>query len=148
MTYTERRRALIIDLLSRNQVQSQEQLRALLEVEGVATTQSTLSRDLREIGVFKTEEGYQAPALGLDAAERRSELLKVIREAVASVDRGHNIVVLQVRPAEEQRVSKAISDANLPDALGTTIGQGSVWVATRTATQAKALHGQLQSMMR
>ena len=48
-----RRQAAILELVSQQEVTSQEQLRALLRGRGIETTQATLSRDIRDLGLFK-----------------------------------------------------------------------------------------------
>jgi len=146
MTKTERRRALIADLLHRNEVQTQEQLRALLEAEGIETTQSTLSRDLNEMGIFKRRNIYVVPMQGLDAAADRKELRRILKQTVREVDRGHNLVILSTDPGQEQLLMVKISESGLPDVLGAIAGHGAVWVATRTVTQAKSLASQISAL--
>lgn len=139
MTETERRRDMIRELISRNEVQTQEQLRALLEAEGVETTQSTLSRDLREMNVLKRANAYQLPDPGLTSGGQARDLRRAIRDTVLDADRGHNLVVLRTEPGQEQMLMIKINEAHLPEALSAIAGHGTVWIATRTDTEAKSL---------
>ena len=58
MITRKQRRELILSLVERNEIENQDQLLALLEAEGVRTTQATISRDLRDLGIAKGSNGY------------------------------------------------------------------------------------------
>lgn len=147
MPGTDRRRDMIRDLISRNEVRTQEQLRALLEAEGIETTQSTLSRDLHEMGVIKRPDGYEIPDSPLNAGAGRRELQRIVREIVRDADRGHNLIVLRTEPGHEQRLVEIVRHAQFPEVLGVLSGPGTVWIASRTVTQSKTLLGHFRAMM-
>jgi len=83
----------IVELLAHNRIESQEQLQGLLLVESLACSQTTLSRDLRELGVVKGDDGYRAPggAFGEDTLAR---LIREIAPRLRSADASGSIAVL------------------------------------------------------
>lgn len=130
------RQELIKDLLSRNEISNQEQLQDLLATEGVATTQATLSRDLRDIGAMKGPNGY---SVAMENAESRPEV-QALRETLQSelvrIDRGGTMLVIQTRAGEARRMAEEIDQTDLPGVLGTIAGDDTVFLATRSNAQA------------
>ena len=134
-------------------VHSQEELLRLLRRHGVTVTQPTLSRDLREIGLVKTANGYVAPgdlaSVTPIAAFTPRETLnerfeQAVREYVTAADAAGNLVVIRTPIAAAQPVASAIDGANLDDVLGTIGGDDTIFVALRTPGAAHALVRRIQ----
>ena len=138
----------IRDILARNEVRSQEQLLALLETEGVSTTQATLSRDLRELGVRKHRGGYELPATPGQAKAKRKAVVAALKGKVLGVWRGGTIVVLRTQPGHAQPVAVEIGGSDLHEVLGTISGVDTVFIATGTAAQARELTRLLEPLVR
>lgn len=94
MTKHERQQ-IVLEVLGRNRIDSQDQFVDLLAAEGVRMTQSTLSRDLRELGVVKSPSGYRIPEIDVRSPRAVRELGRRLRPLLRSVDVGGNIVVLR-----------------------------------------------------
>ena len=145
-----RRREEILLIVSREPVHSQDELLAALRKHGFSVTQPTLSRDLRELGLVKTPNGYVSPgALAPVAAfvpreslEHRFEQL--VRESVISAEAAVNMVVVKTPVAAAQPLASAIDAMPIEDALGTIGGDDTIFIAFRTpaaaATFARRVH--------
>jgi len=142
-----------VKIVREQSVHSQEELLRLLRRHGVTVTQPTLSRDLREIGLVKTPNGYVAPgdlaSVTPIAAFTPRETLnerfeQAVREYVTAADAAGNLVVIRTPIAAAQPVASAIDGANLDDVLGTIGGDDTIFVALRTPGAAHALVRRIQ----
>jgi transcriptional regulator of arginine metabolism len=139
-----RRRDEILRIVSDQSVHSQDELLALLKKRGFRVTQPTLSRDLRELGVAKSPNGYvtrDAFAGGAvvafaprDVVETRLE--QAIAEYVTGADTAGNLVVIRTPAASAQPVASAIDAASIDGVLGTIGGDDTIFVAFRTPSAA------------
>jgi transcriptional regulator of arginine metabolism len=142
MSGRARRRSLIASVLSQGAVASQEKLAGLLADRGVRTTQATLSRDLREMGVVKGPDGYVRPE-SRTASETR-ERGRVLRTFVMDVAVGGTLVVLKTGPGHAQIVALSIDGAAPNDVLGTVAGDDTIFVAAKSETAARRLAKELK----
>lgn len=144
----EGRQQRIREILARNEIHSQGQLRALLAAERIPTTQATLSRDLRDIGAVRGAKGYAVHSgrslPGLDARD----LERALRGVVLEVRRGGTIVVIRTEPGHAAAVARHIEAARSPLVLGATADHGTVFVATGSAGEAKELLRQVRRIAR
>jgi len=140
-----RRREEILRIIREQSVHSQDALIAALRKHGFKVTQPTLSRDLHELGVAKTPNGYVAPGdlaavtpiASFTPRERREERLEqLVRDSVLSAVAAGNLVVIKTPIAAAQPVASAIDTAPLDDVLGTIGGDDTIFVALRTAAAA------------
>jgi transcriptional regulator of arginine metabolism len=139
-----RRREEILRVIREQNVHSQDELLALLRRRGFRVTQPTLSRDLRELGVAKSPNGYvtqEAFAGGAvvafaprDVVETRLEDL--VYASVISADAAMNLVVIKTSVAAAQPVASAVDAAQIDGMLGTIGGDDTIFVAFRSATAA------------
>lgn len=136
-----RRQARILDTLRRTRVPNQEFLRASLERDGFAVTQGTLSRDLRELGVIKTPEGYAIPGeVGYDSGEAAQRALeRALQEFLVTAEAAGQLVVVRTGVGHAQSLAVAMDGAGLEEALGTIAGDDTIFIAMRTADDARRL---------
>ena len=134
-------------------VHSQDELLHALRRHGFRVTQPTLSRDLRELGVAKSPNGYVAPGdlaavtpiAAFTPRELREERLEqLVRDSVLSAEAAGNMVVIKTPAAAAQPVASAMDAAPLDDVLGTIGGDDTIFVALRTPTAAAAFARRLQ----
>lgn len=130
-----RRQQVILEIVAAQPVASQEDLRQLLDDRGFAVTQSTLSRDLRELRLARipSPQGarYASPeALGED---HRRALEDVLPQFFASVDGVGELLVLKTIPGGAQPIAEAIDAQALPDVLGTIAGENTILVICRSS---------------
>jgi transcriptional regulator of arginine metabolism len=134
------RHHLIVELVQREPVQNQEELRRLLTGRGIRVTQATLSRDLRELGLVKSPAGYQVP--GTPEASSpidNGKLPTAVQEFVIGADAAKNLVVLRTPPGGAQPLAIAIDRSRPRGVLGTLAGDDTVLVVTRTDRAAQTL---------
>jgi transcriptional regulator of arginine metabolism len=137
-----RRRQAIVELVRTRPVASQGELRRLLHRRGFAVAQPTLSRDVRELGLAKTPQGYVAPeaaAPRAPAARREARLGQALRGFALSVQAAGSLVVVKTPPAAAHPVARAIDEAPLAGAAGTIAGDDTVFIATPSERAARAL---------
>ena len=135
-----RRHFAILDIVSRQRVETQEELCEVLHLNGYKVTQATVSRDIRELQLVKTADGagyrYALPESGLKNPFER--LQRVFKEAVLCCDHSENIIVVKTVTAGAQSVAAVIDAYDNPDILGTVAGDDTIIVViiTRTAVAA------------
>jgi transcriptional regulator of arginine metabolism len=129
------RQAAILDIVRSRSIASQEHLRAILFERGQAVTQSTLSRDLREMRLARipTQDGarYAHPdALGEDTRAQLSDLLP---QFFASCEGVSELLVIKTIPGGAQPIAEAIDSEGFADVLGTIGGENTILVICRSA---------------
>lgn len=144
-----RRREEILSIVAKTAVHSQDELLAALRRRGVRVTQPTLSRDLRELGLVKTPNGYVSPgafAPAFDPESREHRFEQLVRDSVVFVEAAGNLVVVKTPVAAAQPVASAIDALPLDDALGTIGGDDTIFIAFRTPAAANAFARRIQSI--
>jgi transcriptional regulator of arginine metabolism len=142
MVMKARRQAVILDLIDREPLHSQEVLRRRLKQHGFDTTQATISRDIKELGLVKRagDGAYQRP--GVDASNPATALTALERAAaefVRDVDSVQQLVVVRTGPGQAQTLAFALDRARLPDVVGTIGGDDTILVIARSVRQAAGL---------
>jgi len=144
-----RRQSLILDVISREPVRSQEQLRKRLRAGGVDVTQATLSRDIRDLGLVKggADGAYQASgAVAANGHGTKSLLNRAITDYLTRVNRVQQLVLLRTGPGQAQILAVALDGARLPEVVGTLAGDDTILVITPDARRARALVKRLEEL--
>ncbi len=138
MSDKKQRQQNVLALLARNRIDSQDQLLDLLLAEGVRTTQSTLSRDLRELGIVKSPSGYRRPEVDAARPALLDDLARQIRRKLLRIDVGGNIVVLRTEiPEEAVEVAGQIDRSAVHQAISSLAIGDTVLVIARTPAYAR-----------
>jgi transcriptional regulator of arginine metabolism len=139
-----RRRALA-QLLELHGVNRQAELVQLLRSEGFDATQSSVSRDLKELGAVKLTNGYSLPEHR--RADNESEL-GLIAEFVRDIRfAGANITVITTAVGAAQRVAVTLDRIDWPEIIGTLSGDDTIFVATAGAAQQRRFHTRLRDSL-
>ena len=159
-TKTARHRR-IVELLESRRVRSQSELARLLADDGLAVTQTTLSRDLDELGAVKIRDGegdlvYAVPAEGGDPTPRvappngevTGRLSRLAGELLVSAEASANLVVLRTPPGAAQFLASAVDRSALPEVLGTIAGDDTVLLVTRDPVGGAAVAARLLDLAR
>ena len=150
-----RRREEILRIVRATAVHSQDELLAELRRHGFKVTQPTLSRDLRELGLVKTPNGYVSPealapmanvATFTPRESREHRLEQLVRESVVFAEAALNMVVIKTPAAVAQPLASAIDALEIDDALGTVGGDDTIFVAFRTPSAAAAFARRLHHL--
>ena len=141
----ERRQRAIADLIRSDALSSQEELADRLGSLGFAATQATISRDLEQIGAVKLRrEGQLSYALAEGPRNGASpRIAAVFRDWVQSVEPAANLVVIKTPPGSAHLVGVALDHSDLPEIVGTICGDDTIFVACRSAAEARALSSKL-----
>jgi transcriptional regulator of arginine metabolism len=150
MTKT-RRQTLILELVDREVLTSQEMLQRRLKARGVSATQATISRDLKELGLVKRAGDGAYGRAGQEGASPETTMAQLQRVVVRSLSRTarvEQLVVLRTPPGEAQHLALAIDRAGFPDVAGTIAGDDTVLVIATGPKQAAAFLEQLETLTR
>jgi transcriptional regulator of arginine metabolism len=132
------RHSAIRDLVSDQPVGSQEELRRRLYRRGHRVTQATLSRDIHELRLVKTQDGYKFPQGDVPDAFLPS-IDRLMREFVYEVKQAQNLVVVKTSAGSAQPVSAAIDAEEWEGVVGTIGGDDTILVITPDNTTAEKL---------
>lgn len=137
VTMREARQAAIEQVLQTSVVTTQQQLRDALKRAGHAVDQSTLSRDLQELGVRKVAGRYQRTDVAKSDGSQRLDYAAAVRSFVVC---GPNLIVLRTAVGQAQPVALVIDAKKDPAIVATLAGDDTIFVATRNRrTQTVAL---------
>src|SRR6188472_2828580 len=145
-----RRQSQILDVIQREPVRSQEQLRRRMQAVGFDVTQATLSRDIRELGLVKggADGAYLSPlapaaqtAPGAQTQLQRSLAIQLLR-----VDRVQQLVLLRTGLGHAGSLCALLDSARLPEVVGTLAGEDTILVVTADTRRAKGLVKRLEEM--
>ena len=137
------RQGQILRLIAEGNISTQDDLALALRRCGVEATQVTLSRDIRDLGLVKTAEGYRA----LPQRERRQDLTAAAGEFLRDVRIAQNQIVLRTAPGHASSVAVAIDGANWPEVVGTLAGDDTVLVICPDASIAEKVRARLMGML-
>jgi len=136
------RQSIVVDLVDREAVTSQELLRKRLSARGVAVTQATLSRDIKELGLVKRASdgayrrpGPEAPARGVADAHLRHSVGEYLRK----VSRVQQLLIIKTDSGQANPLAIAIDRAQVPEVVGTIAGDDTILVVTPDGRRARAL---------
>jgi transcriptional regulator of arginine metabolism len=137
------RQSAILELVERDAVTSQEQLRAQLHQRGIEATQATISRDIRDLGLIKrpADGAYRKPAAGeVGASSDPSEELRVaVVDYLLHQETVQQLLVLKTDRGAAQPLAVAIDAAPVKEIAGTIAGDDTILVICRSAADAAAL---------
>lgn len=146
------RQSLILELIDREAITSQEMLRDRLRGRGVAATQATLSRDVRELGLIKrpADGAYRRPAAGerVEVPDPDAVLRRAVDEYLRSEEPVEQLLVLKTGPGQAQPMAVALDRIQLAEIAGTIAGDDTILVICRSADAAATLAKRFEGMRR
>jgi len=144
------RQAKIMEIISNQNIETQEQLQSALLKEGYRCTQATISRDIKEMRIVKelTSLGtYRYTTTGNEITGTFSSRLNTIfRECVVGYDYAQNIIVIRTMPGLAAAAGSAIDAMNLSTVVGTLAGDDTVMVVMRDNNSAAAFCGEIRNL--
>lgn len=146
MTKAARQKA-ILELLHKGPIESQEELQGFLAKRGFDVGQATLSRDIRELGLVKTYDGYMPPN-GVSAPEPMlPSVSRLVREFVTEVRLAQNLLVLKTSVGSAQPVAAAMDAEDWPEVVGTLGGDDTILVISQDNKTAQQLARRIEGML-
>ena len=140
---TPARRDLLAKIIREHTVGRQAELVELLRKLGHPATQSSVSRDLRELGAAKLGDRY---VLGDDAGSPRSDFSTLRQFVSGRLTAGANLTVLKTHVGSAQSVAVAIDSARWPEVVGTISGDDTIFIATVGAREQRQLGERLHAI--
>lgn len=135
----------ILKIIQKKPIYTQEELARELSAVGVTATQVTLSRDMRELNLVKTKEGYVQLR---DAQERGSQVEIAVSEYVLDIRPAQNMLVLKTPAAHANSLAIAIDRSDWPEIAGTVAGDDTVLVVCPDLAAAQQLQEKLMAILR
>src|SRR5580700_12220324 len=137
------RQGQILKLIRSKGISTQEELAHELKTLGIAATQVTLSRDIRDLRLVKTRDGYQEMA----PEETGPQFSMLAAEFLKDVLRAQNLVVLKTSPGHANSVAVALDNEGWPEVVGTIAGDDTILVIATDNPTAEALQEKLLNLL-
>jgi transcriptional regulator of arginine metabolism len=137
------RQGQILKVIRNKEIYTQDELGRELSQLGIQTTQVTLSRDMRELGLVKTAEGYRQ----LQTETAGPELSTVANEFLLDIRVAQNLVVLRTSPGNANSLAIALDREKLEEVVGTIAGDDTVLVITTDNNTATAFRQRILDLI-
>ena len=143
------RQGQILNLIRSQTIRTQEELASTLKKVGIDVTQVTLSRDIHDLGLVKTVQGYREPQTTDATTQAEVDMLKwTLQEFVQDAKTACNLVVIRTAPGNAQTVAVALDREGWPEIVGTIAGDDTVFAATPDAKQAAKARAKLMGLLK
>ena len=145
------RQTMILEIISQENIETQEQLLNRLQERGITSTQATISRDIKQMHLIKEPVGqgvYKYAVSGNRTKLNFAEKLRTIfRESITSIDYAKNIVVLKTMPGLASAACSALDNMELSDMVGSLAGDDTAFLLMRDEESAVAFCEELKGML-
>ncbi|HHX62051.1 MAG TPA: arginine repressor [Epulopiscium sp.] len=128
------RQSAILSLIQKHEIETQEELGEKLTQAGFKVTQATISRDIRELKLTKANSkqgGQKYMALAQHQQQVSGKVIRVFKDALISMDRAQNILVLRTLTGMGNAVAAAVDAFHFEEIVGTLAGDDTIFCATR-----------------
>ena|SRR5579871_1166376 len=144
------RQTQILDVIDREPVASQEELRRKLQIRGIGATQATISRDLKQLGLVKRagDGAYVRPGADASAPPAGDQLRRALSTFVRGVERVDPLVVVRTDRGQAQGVAEWIDRARLTEVAGTIAGDDTILLVCRGPAAAADIEARLSEMVK
>jgi len=136
-----KRQEQILEIVAREDIETQNQLLEALAKRGIKSTQATLSRDIRDLhlvkelsaaGVYRYAAGSREGVL-----DRNSRLRKIFRESVVEYATAQNLIVIKTLPGLADAACSTLDGMDIPNLVGSIAGDDTAFVAMKDAASAE-----------
>jgi transcriptional regulator of arginine metabolism len=134
----------ILKLIRARPIFTQEELARELKKQEIQTTQVTLSRDIRELRLVKTREGYAE----MQAEEAGPQFRILAAEFLLDVRAAQNLVVLRTAPGHANSVAVALDGEEWPEIVGTIAGDDTILVIAPDSVTATRIRSKLLALLK
>ena len=145
------RQNVIMEIISQQDIETQNQLLEALAARGVKSTQATLSRDIRDMRLIKElgpNGNYRyVMAVNQDNADMDARLKKIFKECVLSYDLAQNILVINTLPGLAQAAGSTLDGMDIPGLVGTIAGDDTAFLALKDPDAAVRLYHEIEQLL-
>ena len=142
------RQGQILKLVAGGPVSNQDDLRRRLAHQGMRVTQATLSRDLRELRLVKTSQGYKLILALADEKPPLPTLARALREFLVDVRPAQNMLVLKTPPGGAQPLAAALDAEHWKEVAGTLAGDDTILIVTPSRSARAAIQKRMEDLLR
>lgn len=141
----------LLQIISEEAIETQEQLLQRLEALGIHSTQATISRDIKQLHLVKEPTGHGGYRYAVSAHKTKlnfaDKLRTIFRESVVSVDAAQNIVVVKTIEGMAQGAAFALDNMKETDIVGTLAGDDTIFLVFHDSLQAMDFCEQVKQML-
>jgi len=145
-----KRQSAILDIIARYDVETQEELAKRLQKQGIAVTQATVSRDIKELRLIKVlaaDGRYKYASVESKETVRQERFNNLFAHAVLSINTTGNLIVVKTMAGAANAASEAIDSLNWREIVGTIAGDNTIFVAVSEKADVRKLVARFRSMM-
>lgn len=145
----KQRLQLILKIIQEKEISTQEELTEALNLNGLNVSQATVSRDINELNLIKTEgfnkkSRYVKPSM--DKTRISDKIINLFKEVTISINSANNLVIIKTLVGSGSSVGMTIDGMNLPGVLGTVAGDDTLLIVTKTNKDADTVVESLRSL--
>ena len=145
------RQSMILDIIAKENVETQEQLLEHLRQRGINSTQATISRDIKQLHLVKEPAGHGAYKYAVSNTRARlnvaDKLRTIFHESITSVESAQNIVVFKPLSGLAGGASEALDHMDVNGMLGTLAGENTVFVVMKDTASAETFCQEIREML-
>ena len=145
------RQSMILEIISQENIETQEQLLARLQERGISSTQATISRDIKQMHLIKEPVGqgvYKYAVSGNRTKLNFAEKLRTIfRESITSIDSAQNIVVVKTMPGLASAACSALDNMNISYMVGSLAGDDTAFLLMQDTESAAIFCEEIKEML-
>lgn len=146
------RQSQLLQIISEESIETQEQLLSRLQARGIKSTQATISRDIKELHLVKEPAGQGRYRYAVSVHKTKlnfaDRLRTIFRESILSVDYAQNIVVLKTMPGLASAAAAAIDSMEITYMIGSLAGDDTVMLVMRDLESASDFVTDVKEMLR
>lgn len=146
-----KRHAMIIKLITSQNVETQEELAGILREQGFSVTQATVSRDIKELRLIKvlTAEGkYKYATVEKAEADLQERFIRMFSNCVLSIAAAGNLIVIKTITGSASAAAEAVDSLKWPDILGSIAGDNTIFIAIRDGKSVQEIIKRFQKMIK
>lgn len=145
-----KRQQKLLDLIKQNEVETQEELIALLNASGYPVTQATVSRDINELQLIKVagrEKKYRYAQVTQSKQIDNGKFLSLFKAAVISIEPAQNLIVVKTLISNGAPVGATVDSLNIKEVVGCVAGDDTLLIVTKSATDALVVAERLKELL-
>ena len=145
------RHDLILDIIDKKDIETQEELAAELKARGVKVTQATVSRDIKELRLLKVlseNGGYKYATAEREEQGLSERFIRILAESVMSIESAVNLIVIKTISASAQAAAEAIDSLKWPELLGTIAGDNTILVIARSEEAVESVVSRFHALIK
>ena len=144
------RHEVVVDLINKYDIETQEELAAYLKEEGFEVTQATVSRDIRELKLSKIATGngkQKYIILKNDDSHLGDKYIRVLRDGFVSMNMAQNILVIKTLQGMAMAVAAALDAMKFPEIVGCIAGDDTIMAAIKSTDETKVVIDKINEIL-